>query len=258
MLGYGKDASGRWVSPHFAWGVYLDDNTGGVDVFGNILARCSRAGMHLHNGRDNHIENNIFIENGQQQYEYSGWTSSQHYWKEHLPTMIRGYESVASEPAWKNMRNMQLHPTNAVLADGKIMTGNEFVRNIIYYRNPQAKLVRFGTVPYDHNLTDSNLVFHFDQELRTGQKSPGKETNSEWVAWQALGNDQHSLIADPLLVNPAQDDFRLKSESPAFKLGFKPIPIEEIGPYSDPLRASWPIVEAEGAREKPLMAAGKP
>src|SRR6185369_12075868 len=256
MLGYGKDTGGKWVSPHFAWGVYLDDNAGGVDVFGNIVARCSRAGLHLHNGRDNHIENNIFVENGQQQYEYSGWTSSHSYWKEHLPNMVKGYESVASDPAWKHMRNMHLHPTNAVLLDGKIMTGNAFTRNIIYYRNPQAKLVRFGTVPSDHNLTDSNVVFHFGQPLRTGQKSAGKEspTNSEWAAWQALGNDAHSLIADPLFVSPDQDGFRLKPESPAFALGFKPIPLEKIGPYADPLRASWPIVEAEGAREKPLSA----
>ena len=32
--------NGKWVSPHFAWGVYLDDNTGGVDVIGNIVARA--------------------------------------------------------------------------------------------------------------------------------------------------------------------------------------------------------------------------
>ena len=41
ILGYGQE-NGRWVSPHFAWGVYLDDNTGGVDVIGNIVARCLR------------------------------------------------------------------------------------------------------------------------------------------------------------------------------------------------------------------------
>ena len=63
---------------------------------------------------------------------------------------------------------------------------------------------------------------------------------------------QHSLIADPLFVNAAQDDYRLQPNSPAFKLGFQPIPVEKIGPYKDELRASWPIKQAEGAREKPL------
>ena len=35
-------------------------------------------------------------------------------------------------------------------------------------------------------------------------------------------------------------------------MGFKAIRVERIGPYQDGMRASWPIVEAEGAREKPM------
>ena len=78
------------------------------------------------------------------------------------------------------------------------------------------------------------------------------ETLDEWASWQALGLDQHSLVADPLFVAADKDDYRLQPGSPALKLGFQPIPVEKIGPYRDELRASWPIVEAEGAREKPL------
>lgn len=72
----------------------------------------------------------------------------------------------------------------------------------------------------------------------------------EWKSWQSLGMDRHSVIADPMFVNPAKDDYRLKSDSPAFALGFKPIPIDKIGPYKDELRATWPIKEAIGAREQ--------
>ena len=72
---------------------------------------------------------------------------------------------------------------------------------------------------------------------------------SEWEAWQALGLDVRSKIADPLFVNPAAGDYRLKPNSPAFALGFKPIPVEKIGPYKSDLRATWPIKEAVGVRE---------
>jgi hypothetical protein len=41
--------------------------------------------------------------------------------------------------------------------------------------------------------------------------------------------DTHSLTADPLLVDPAHGDYHLKPQSPAFELGFQPIPIERIG-----------------------------
>ena len=37
-------------------------------------------------------------------------------------------------------------------------------------------------------------------------------------------------------------DFRLRKDSPAWSIGFKPIPVEKIGLYKDALRASWPVV----------------
>jgi hypothetical protein len=78
------------------------------------------------------------------------------------------------------------------------------------------------------------------------------EMLDEWASWQALGNDRHSVVADPKFVDPEHDDYRLRPDSPAFALGFKPIPVEKIGPYQDELRATWPIVEAPGAREHPV------
>ncbi len=250
ILGYGQEG-GKWVSPHYAWGIYLDDNAGGIDVIGNIVARSVRGLIHLHNGRDNLIENNILVDGKLQQIECNGWTATHSYWTSHLPSMIKGYESVAHQPAWRNMRNMHIHPNNAVLPNGMIMSGNVFRRNIIYYRDPQAKLFRFNNFPFDHNESDFNLVWHFGLPLLTGAKSAAGM--DEWEAWKSLGVDKNSIIADPLFVNPDKDDYRLRPNSPAFKLGFKPIPFEKIGPYKDSRRASWPIVEAEGAREKPLM-----
>ena len=251
MLGYGHDDKGVWHSPHFSWGVYLDDNTGGVDVIGNIVARCSRASIHLHNGRDNFIANNIFVEGRLSQIEYSGWTTNSRHWVDHFTGMVKGYESVAAQPAWQNMRNMSLHPSKAVLPDGTIMSGNVLTRNIVYYQNPKSKLYNWRNLSFANNRFDSNLVWHCDQPLLTNL--PKVSTNQQWSAWQEKGNDVHSLVADPLFVNAAADDYRLKPNSPAYKLGFKPIPVEKIGPYKDDLRASWPIVEAEGAREHPLQ-----
>jgi len=245
MLGYGHDAKGVWHSPYFAWGIYLDDNTGGVDVIGNIVARCSRACLHLHNGRDNVIDNNIFLEGRLQQIEYSGWTEHSQMWLTHLPTMIKGYDSVADQPAWQAMCNMRLAPTNAVLPDGTIMSGNILTHNLVSYENPAAKLYAWRNVSFPHNRFDSNLVWHCGLPLLTSLKDI--PTNEQWTAWQKLGNDVHSLVADPLFVNAAQDDYRLQPASPAYRLGFQTIPVAKIGPYQDELRATWPIVEAAGS-----------
>ncbi|SFJ07896.1 right-handed parallel beta-helix repeat-containing protein [Planctomicrobium piriforme] len=423
ILGYGRDHNGKWVSPHFAWGVYLDDNTGGVDVIGNVVARCSRAGIHLHNGRDNLIQNNMFLENGLQQVEYGGWTAQHSYWSSHFPTMVEGYEKVFGQPAWKNMRNMNLHPKDAILPDGTIMAGNVFEKNVVAWKNPDSKLFQMRDVNFEKNTFDRNLYWHFGQPIETGYNrfgrslsknlapNPGfeqgkpnqlpegwnwqvfptkaaaagvttKPANGErclrinaaydeskpqdnypivisnemelkpggayrlrakfrateenakaqfmlqsyvpnayfwashpnevavktkwepaefvfrlpspgdanyheqmqkfvvridfkdkagmlfvddvllqevemldgFTSWQQLGNDKNSLVKDPLFEDYDADNFRLKSASPAFGLGFKPIPIDQIGPYQHELRASWPITEAPGAREKPLTS----
>lgn len=45
---------------------------------------------------------------------------------------------------------------------------------------------------------------------------------------------------DPRFMDAAHMDFRLRPDSPALKLGFQPIPAQEIGLYRDERRASWP------------------
>lgn len=417
---YGRQEKTERGAADFAWGIYLHDNAGGVDVIGNIVARCSRALVHLHNARDCRVENNIFVDGALQQFQASGWTPTHRYWTNHLPNMIKGYESVIGQPAWKQMRNMHIHPTNAMLANGFIMSGNSVCRNIFYYRVPTAKLYRLERMSLEHNRFDSNLVWHAGLPILTGHRiikdvdgpnlvphgdfeagEPGQEpvgwrwqvrpsgskaaiddmvkccgkrslrieglgtrkdssgrelfpnyvsadipaqpgqwyrlrahvradtddtkfammaqsylanlffwsrgTNAtagaqwkeygvtfrfpspgdhdwrepmksfrirfdirqpqgqiwvdnvelreavaldEWASWQALGQDTDSVVADPLFVNPDKDDYRLHRNSPAFRLGFKPIPVEKIGPYQHELRASWPIREAPGAREQ--------
>lgn len=415
---------GKIKSPYFAWGIYLDDNSGGVDVIGNIVARCGRSLIHGHSARDSRVENNIFIEGGQRQWEFNGWTTQHRFWTDHFPSMVKGYESVVNEPAWKDVRGMKLHPKDAPDAEGRVMSGNVFQRNIIAWKNPGPRALNVVAFDSSRNDFDHNLYWHHGQPLLTGVKSAGKaitgnlapnpgfeegepgklprnwswqirprpdataalvedegrrvlridaainkekprdnypivtsrelelkpgasyrlrgklrsdrdgaksalmlqcwippaggekahfwasnpsgakvsaawkdldftftipargengwhekmrtfrirldwneetgslfaddivleeiEMMSDWASWQALGGDRHSIIADPKFVAPEKNDYRLQPDSPAWKLGFKPIPVERIGPYQSDLRASWPIVEAEGAREKPI------
>ena len=47
--------------------------------------------------------------------------------------------------------------------------------------------------------------------------------------WRGRGHDLHSTIADPLFLAPKKFDFRLQRNSPALKLGFKPIDLSEVG-----------------------------
>jgi parallel beta-helix repeat protein len=248
IYGFGQE-KGKWVSPFFAWGIYLDDNTGGVDVIGNVIARCSRSCLHLHDGRDNLIQNNILLEGGREQVTYSGWTATNKSWTKFHDDLVKGYDSIKDQPAWKGMRNIGISPDQSVLTNGLVMIGNQFYCNIIDYRSTNAALYAMKDVPFDRNTFDYDLISHHGvpvtNSIRLSDTNSAKPSPT-WEGWQQLGNDRHSVISDPLFAVPSKDDFRIATNSPAYQLGFKTLPLEKIGPYSDKLRASWPVDENGG------------
>ncbi|MFA7173220.1 MAG: right-handed parallel beta-helix repeat-containing protein [Kiritimatiellia bacterium] len=58
----------------------------------------------------------------------------------------------------------------------------------------------------------------------------------DFATWQPFGKDVGSKVADPLFVDPENNDFRLRPESPALAMGFRPIDPAQSGLYGDP---SW-------------------
>jgi len=58
---------------------------------------------------------------------------------------------------------------------------------------------------------------------------------------------QDNLVdVDPRFTGKPPADFRLASDSPALKLGFRPNPLDKIGVYASDDRASWPVEHAPG------------
>lgn len=254
-VGFGFE-NGRWVAPYFSWGIYLDDNAGGVDVIGNIVVRAPRGLINLHNARDTLIENNVFAGGTLQQVQWNGWTDRSSLWTSFYQGMLAGYNSVQGQPAWRQMRNMHIGPDRAVAA-GLIMSGNVFRRNIVYSHTGLSSLFNTRNLPLDRNAWSENVYWNAGTPFTiTLGGTPSSVSTTTWQTsvdfntWRRGGPDAGTVIADPLFVDPASDDYRLREESPAWTLGFERIPIEHIGLYEDPLRASWPVAGA-GAGRKP-------
>jgi hypothetical protein len=64
--------------------------------------------------------------------------------------------------------------------------------------------------------------------------------------WQALGADRDSLLADPLFVDADRQDFRLREDSPAIRLGFEEFPLDRFGTQK---KAFLAIIEEQGLHE---------
>jgi hypothetical protein len=100
-------------------------------------------------------------------------------------------------------------------------------RNIVYWDN--ANLVLGNNWWDNHYKLDYNVYWNQGKPIRFF-------ADFNFEQWQKkFGQDQHSIVADPLFVAAEKDDFRLKENSPALKLGFKPFDYSKAGRTAPPL-----------------------
>ena len=104
-------------------------------------------------------------------------------------------------------------------------TGQALERNIFYYADPNAILIAGGNLTPEVIRADHNLYYC------PAVETPRMQVRgiASFAQWQECGFDRNSVIADPLFLDPAQDDYSLRSDSPAFRLGFEAIDTSRIG-----------------------------
>lgn len=99
-------------------------------------------------------------------------------------------------------------------------------RNIIYW-NAGPVFARYGaTVNETGKIAWKDNIWW----MESGAPSFNGKT---FAQWQAKGNDVHGVVMDPLFVDPARRDFRLKPGSPVVKAGFRPFDISAAGVYGE-------------------------
>ncbi|MBU0610611.1 MAG: right-handed parallel beta-helix repeat-containing protein [Armatimonadetes bacterium] len=99
---------------------------------------------------------------------------------------------------------------------------NEFTNNILFGTDPRIALMWIYKGGEKVTLFDHNLYCHPTGDICY-------PVANDFAKWQALGFDAHSIVADPGFVNPQADDYSLRPDSPALKLGFEPIDARQIG-----------------------------
>jgi len=95
----------------------------------------------------------------------------------------------------------------------------DFERNIVYWEEGPLFTAKATGACYSMKR---NLYWNPHPD----QIAFGKQT---FAQWQASGQDEGSLIADPLFIDPANADFTLQAGSPAEEIGFEPFEPREAG-----------------------------
>lgn len=110
-----------------------------------------------------------------------------------------------------------------------------FEHNVVYQGDGQGMLVapRFRV---DQQVSRENVYWAGPSRRDAALFRDADAQPMAFGPWQAKGHDAGSVMADPLFVDAAKRDLRLRPESPALRLGFQPTDLVKVGLYGP---ASW-------------------
>lgn len=164
VIGFGRE-DGKWVSPYYCWGIYLDDFASGVDVIGNIVVGTVRGGVHIHSGRHNRIENNILVGAERQQIEFNGWERRGRAWSYREPNAVSNWRERRELPAWTTAfpRLFATSPEDWIM-----MSDNVIRRNILVAPVPGSTIYAWRRLPLESTTFEENLLWANGAPIRTG------------------------------------------------------------------------------------------
>ena len=196
--------------------IMLDDGAAGITVTSNLIVRVAE-GVSL-SAIGNVVDNNVFVQCFPAISGWQTWDKPEDYHNERGYTHKQLVDILASVPVddspWK-----ERYPWLAMVRDAVL--GKVAVRD----RATRTRIER-------------NVVWGGSREWRVHPKNYPCTTNS----WKI--GENNLIGVDPLFLDQAKNDYRMKPESPVFNAGFKPLPIEKMGIYASPERAVWPVNHA--------------
>lgn len=190
------------------WGIDLDDGASNYRVTENL---CLGVSVKLREGDHRTVENNIFLHPANPPGLHVGYEGNQDRFERNIVVTGAAHNRPEDDVDFAGHRTeaacyQVIHPP---------------------LHGPLAAAIDANLFWNDAGAFSASL-HHRD----------GRNERLDLAAWQALGYDQRSIFADPLLRDPGSLDLAVHPQSPALALGFRPFDLQGVGPGPETRR--WP------------------
>ncbi|HUW32745.1 MAG TPA: right-handed parallel beta-helix repeat-containing protein, partial [Planctomycetota bacterium] len=196
--------------------VYLDDCVSGQTVVGNLFVRVTRAVM-IGGGRDIRVENNVFVDC--------------------KPAIWFDGRGLDKSPVWHNM----VYNTMKQRLDDVNYHQPPYSERYPELLQLDAYYAKDDGIPPENNVVARNICFggtwieatwhKVEHYLKLEQNIVSIDAkNLDAASRQSQHRARvNQAGVDPRFLDPSHDNYALRPESPAWKIGFQPIPVEKIG-----------------------------
>ncbi|MBN2325969.1 MAG: right-handed parallel beta-helix repeat-containing protein [Candidatus Omnitrophica bacterium] len=178
-------------------GVYLDDMFASASIFGNVFYKVTRAAF-IGGGRDCSVENNIFVDCDPAL---------------HVDARALGWAGYHSDEWIKEAKEKGT------------------LQGIAYNKPPYSE-----RYPKLVNILEENPKAPVGNTIARNICWGGEWDDVEEKARPFLAFEKNLIDVDPLFEDAENQNFNLKSDSPAFKIGFQKIPFDQIGLRTKPAK----------------------
>ena len=183
------------------WGIDLDDGSSNYHVYNNL---CIGISIKLREGNYRTIENNIFINCANPPGFHIGYENNSDIFRHNIIVMNSQFDNPEVDINFKKeSANGAIYELIGPPTQGKWL---KEINNNLFFNDIDC----FKAIVHMRPLGSKTCYYTLRE-------------------WQEIGFDTNSIYVDPLFEDVKTKDFRIKENSSAYQIGFKPFTLDEFG-----------------------------
>jgi hypothetical protein len=231
--------------------VYLDLPGSNTVIEGNVFCNVD-IGVFFNSGRDNTVRNNLFVDCHPAVAIYL-WPHKAYFQRGGPWRIVEKLEAIHYREPPYSTRYPRL-PSYLDSADLGMPYGNRVVENVSCAGTwlDLSEELNLTKVTVERNLIADSILLvltrkwtHDADPYHLGYAATYRFGNPE-ISSELRERGNVLRQGDPGFTHPKTRDFHLSRASPAWSLGFKPIPLEQIGLFKDRYRTTIPADSTKG------------